>query len=91
MLLTGHLRPISTQIYSLFDDQPPRPAIPHFRLPECYHVKNVGPIETKISNFSEDTLFFIFYANAGDVTQHLAAQELYVHVLSFLEPSNHWC
>lgn len=75
-LLTG-VRPISTQIYSLFDDQPPRPAIPHFRLPECYHVKNVGPIETKISNFNEDTLFFIFYANAGDVTQHLAAQELY--------------
>ncbi|SPN99660.1 related to cell division control protein CDC36 [Cephalotrichum gorgonifer] len=69
--------PISTQIYSLFDDQPPRPAIPHFRLPECYHVKNVGPIETKISNFNEDTLFFIFYANAGDVTQHLAAQELH--------------
>lgn len=47
-------------------------------MPECYHVKNVGPIETKISNFNEDTLFFIFYANAGDVTQHLAAQELYV-------------
>lgn len=84
-LLTGACRPISTQIYSLFDDQPPRPAIPHFRLPECYHVKNVGPIETKISNFNEDTLFFIFYANAGDVTQHLAAQELYV-LPGFLEP-----
>lgn len=69
--------PISTQIYSLFDDQPPRPAIPHFRLPECYNVNNVQPIETKISSFNEDTLFFIFYANAGDVTQHLAAQELH--------------
>lgn len=69
-------RLISTQIYSLFDDQPPRPAIPHFRLPDCYSVNNVQPIETKISSFNEDTLFFIFYANAGDVTQHLAAQEL---------------
>jgi CCR4-NOT transcription complex subunit 2 len=60
----------------LFDDQAPKPAIPPFRLPDCYNVTNVTPIETKIGNFSEETLFYIFYANPGDITQHLAAQEL---------------
>jgi CCR4-NOT transcription complex subunit 2 len=79
--LTRQGRKISTQQYSLFDDQPPRPAIPSFRLPDCYNVTNVTPVETKIGNFSEDTLFYVFYANPGDVTQHLAAQELYGFLL----------
>ncbi|TDZ61054.1 General negative regulator of transcription subunit 2 [Colletotrichum trifolii] len=69
--------PISTQIYSLFDDTPPRPALPSVRLPECYKVTNVQPIETKIQSFNEDTLFWIFYSCTQDVKQHQAAIELH--------------
>ncbi|KAI0478878.1 hypothetical protein GGR56DRAFT_632391 [Xylariaceae sp. FL0804] len=69
--------PISTQIFSLFNDSPPRPAIPEFRLPECYNVNNVQPLENKISNFNEETLMWIFYSCTGDVKQHMAAHELY--------------
>ncbi|KAI1850083.1 hypothetical protein JX266_004462 [Neoarthrinium moseri] len=68
--------PISTQIYSLFNDAPPRPAIPAFRLPECYSVTNVQPLENKIQSFNEETLMWIFYSCPGDVKQHLAAAEL---------------
>ncbi|KAL7627562.1 hypothetical protein AAE478_001755 [Parahypoxylon ruwenzoriense] len=68
--------PISTQIFSLFNDSPPRPAIPEYRLPECYNVNNVQPLENKISNFNEETLMWIFYSCPGDFKQHLAAHEL---------------
>ncbi|KAH8680890.1 CobW/HypB/UreG, nucleotide-binding domain-containing protein [Xylariales sp. PMI_506] len=68
--------PISSQIYSLFSDTPPRPAIPNFRLPECYSVTNVQPLENKIQSFNEETLMWIFYSCPGDVKQHLAAVEL---------------
>ncbi|KAH8879694.1 hypothetical protein GQ53DRAFT_833953 [Thozetella sp. PMI_491] len=67
---------ISTQIYSLFDDAPPRPAVPKFRLPDCYQVKNVHSIEDKIPHFNEETLMWIFYSHPGDAKQHLAAIEL---------------
>ncbi|KAH7328216.1 CobW/HypB/UreG, nucleotide-binding domain-containing protein [Stachybotrys elegans] len=69
----------STQIYSLFDDLPPRPTVNagKFRLPECYNVTNVQPIESKIQSFNEETLFWIFYSCPADVKQHLAAVELH--------------
>ncbi|CAK7199982.1 transcriptional regulator [Sporothrix eucalyptigena] len=67
---------LSTQTYSLFDGAAPRPAIPKFRLPECYKVSNVGPIENKISSFNEETLMWIFYSCPNDVKQQLAAIEL---------------
>ncbi|CAK7568415.1 MAG: transcriptional regulator [Sporothrix epigloea] len=67
---------LSTQTYSLFDGAAPRPAIPKFRLPECYKVSNVGPIENKISNFNEETLMWIFYSCPNDIKQQLAAMEL---------------
>ncbi|EOO03884.1 putative not2 not3 not5 family protein [Phaeoacremonium minimum UCRPA7] len=69
--------PISTQIYSLFDDVPPRPAVPKFRLPDCYNVTNVQPIEHKIPSFNEETLMWIFYSSPNDIKQHLAAGELH--------------
>ncbi|KAM9874101.1 NOT2/NOT3/NOT5 family protein [Verticillium dahliae] len=68
---------ISTQQYSLFDDTPPRPVVPSHRLPECYQVTNVQPIETKIQSFNEETLFWIFYSCPQDVKQQLAAFELH--------------
>lgn len=74
-------QPLSTQIFSLFNDAAPRPAIPEFRLPECYNVNNVQPLENKISNFNEETLMWIFYSCPGDLKQHLAAHELYEHLV----------
>ncbi|OAA47698.1 Cobalamin (vitamin B12) biosynthesis CobW-like protein [Metarhizium rileyi] len=70
---------ISTQVYSLFDDIPPRPTVngSKFRLPECYNVTNVQPIESKIQNFNEETLFWIFYSCPADVKQQMAAVELH--------------
>jgi len=69
---------LSTQIYSPFDNVPPRPAIPSFRLPDCYKVNNVGPIENKITSFNEETLMWIFYSCPRDEKQLMAATELCV-------------
>ncbi|UNI21712.1 hypothetical protein JDV02_007677 [Purpureocillium takamizusanense] len=70
---------ISTQNYSLFDDHPPRPTVDagKFRLPDCYNVTNVQPIETKIQSFNEETLFWIFYSCPADIKQQMAAVELH--------------
>lgn len=74
---TDHVsRTISAQIFSLFSEVPPRPAIPEFKLPECYSVNNVQPLENKISSFNEETLMWIFYTCCGDTKQKLAATEL---------------
>jgi CCR4-NOT transcription complex subunit 2 len=67
---------ISTQIWSPFNDIPPRPAMPDFRLPDCYKVNNVQPLRNKISNFNEETLMWIFYSCPGDYQQQLAAEQL---------------
>lgn len=67
---------ISTQIYSLFNNDPPRPAVPKFKIPDCYEVKNVQPIENKITGFNEETLFWIFYSCPRELKQQLAAMEL---------------
>ena len=67
---------LSTKVYSLFDDAPPRAPVPNFRLPDCYQVKNVQPIEAKISSFNEETLMWIFYSCPRDMKQQMAAIEL---------------
>ncbi len=69
-------RMLSTKVYSLFDDVPPRSPVPKFRLPDCYQVKNVQPIEAKISSFNEETLMWIFYSCPRDIKQQMAAVEL---------------
>ncbi|KAF7296613.1 NOT2 family protein [Mycena chlorophos] len=51
---------------------------PDFHLPSCYanvHAPPPGP--TKASAFSDETLFFMFYASARDALQEVAAQELW--------------
>ncbi|PHH80331.1 hypothetical protein CDD80_1970 [Ophiocordyceps camponoti-rufipedis] len=70
---------ISPQIYSLFDEQPPRPTVTSskFRLPDCYSVTNVQPIESKIQSFNEETLFWLFYSCPADMKQQMAAVELH--------------
>ncbi|KAM3503893.1 hypothetical protein MY10362_003924 [Beauveria mimosiformis] len=73
------LEPISTQVYSLFDDSLPKPTVhaSKFRLPDCYNVTNVQAIETKTASFNEETLFWIFYSCPADIKQQMAAQELH--------------
>lgn len=71
--------PFSEQSLSLFDHAPPKPpAPPKFNLPECYTVRNTQPIEQKVTNFTEETLLYMFYANPQDKHQFLAAQQLYL-------------
>jgi CCR4-NOT transcription complex subunit 2 len=44
-------------------------------LPACYNVQP-PPAAHKIPNFTDETLFFIFYSQPRDYMQELAAQEL---------------
>jgi len=48
-----------------------------YHLPSCYNVQPPPSAQSKINNFSDETLFFIFYAAPRDVMQEMAAQELY--------------
>lgn len=49
---------------------------PPFNIPRCYKIGSVGAQSEKLHNFSEETLFFIFYTMPRDSMQELAAQEL---------------
>lgn len=51
---------------------------PEFTLPACYNVQP-PPAQSKLGNFSDETLFFIFYSCPKDVMQEMAAHELYKH------------
>lgn len=76
-VLTGN-RKFSEMSMSLFDHAPPKPVQPKFSLPECYTVRNTQPIEQKVTNFTEETLLFMFYSNPQSKHQFLAAQQLYL-------------
>jgi len=54
---------------------------PDFHLPSCYNVHTSPPNAAKAAAFSDETLFFMFYASPRDSLQEIAAQELYVCVL----------
>ena len=58
--------------------------MPDFTLPECYTVTNVHNVRQKLTNFSDETLFYIFYTQPKDIIQELAANELYVSGLTEL-------
>ncbi|KAG5439124.1 hypothetical protein PCANB_001423 [Pneumocystis canis] len=49
---------------------------PKFHLPACYNVQLAPPPLSKIRNFSDETLFYIFYSMPRDAMQEAAAQEL---------------
>ncbi|KAK3672040.1 transcriptional regulator [Recurvomyces mirabilis] len=53
-----------------------RNVVPEYTLPSAYTVTNVPPLERRITAFSDETLFSIFYQNPGDYKQELAAVEL---------------
>lgn len=67
---------LSEMVWSPFDDAPARPAVLPHKIPECYQVHNVAPVEAKLSNFSDETLMMMFYNNPQDVQQMIAAEEL---------------
>jgi CCR4-NOT transcription complex subunit 2 len=46
-------------------------------LPNCYNVQPPPSAVSKLQNFSDETLFYIFYSMPRDKLQDLAAQELY--------------
>ncbi|KAL4761997.1 NOT2/NOT3/NOT5 family protein [Aspergillus foveolatus] len=47
-----------------------------FALPSCYSVANVQPLQSRMTSFSDETLFYIFYSMPRDVMQEVAAEEL---------------
>ncbi|KAK6517190.1 hypothetical protein TWF506_007064 [Arthrobotrys conoides] len=72
-----HLKqPLSATFASPWSDQQVRAAEPDFKLPQCYAVLNTQPLQSKVRNFSDETLFYIFYTMPKDVMQEIVAQEL---------------
>lgn len=59
-------------------------------IPSCYHVPSLPSPITKITSFSDETLFYIFYAMPGDRMQELAARELFSRGWRFYKPSKSW-
>ncbi|KAI9798766.1 MAG: hypothetical protein M1833_004596 [Piccolia ochrophora] len=49
---------------------------PDFAVPTCYTVQNIHPLPSKVSSFSDETLFYIFYSMPRDVMQEIVAVEL---------------
>ncbi|AFR98047.1 CCR4-NOT transcription complex subunit 2 [Cryptococcus neoformans C23] len=55
---------------------PPPQIEESFHIPQCYYV-HAPPVESKLQNFAEDTLFLAFYMSPQDVLQLRVAEELY--------------
>ncbi|KAJ3067254.1 hypothetical protein HK102_007469 [Quaeritorhiza haematococci] len=63
---------------SPFATDPTHGAEPSYNLPPCYNLPQAPPPAlSKISSFSEETLFYVFYAMPREMLQEAAAQELY--------------
>lgn len=67
-----------------------RPSTLDSIIPSCYSVPSISLPSTKITSFSDDTLFYIFYSMPGDRMQELAARELYMRNWRFFKPSKSW-
>lgn len=68
--------PLHTTFASPWSEAKVQPVPPDFKLPACYSVRNTQPLDKKLANFSEETLFFIFYTMPRDLMQDIAAHEL---------------
>ena len=69
-------RPLYPTFAGPFADARSSTMQPDFHLPECYTVDNVHKVQQKVPNFSDETLFWIFYTQPGDIMQEIAAAEL---------------
>ncbi|EJC98405.1 uncharacterized protein FOMMEDRAFT_143204 [Fomitiporia mediterranea MF3/22] len=63
---------------------------PEFRTPECYRVNAPPPGPAKAQAFSEETLFYMFYAHPRDALQEVAAQELHARNWRFSKEHRLW-
>lgn len=72
--------PVSSSFVTPWSQDPAAAAAqvePAFHLPSCYNVQPPPPAQSKITSFSDETLFFVFYSTPRDILQEVAAQELY--------------
>lgn len=60
-------------------------------LPECYNAQPSPPVTSKIASFTDETLFYMFYAMPGDRMQDLAAKELTSRNWRFHKELKVWC
>ena len=67
-----------------------RPSALDSIIPSCYHIPSLPAALVKIASFSDETLFYIFYAMPGDRMQELAARELYSRNWRFYKPAKAW-
>lgn len=72
------------------DAAPPRPLNDDFSIPSCYSVQNVVPLRGRITCFSDETLFYIFYTQVKDIMQELVAEELMGRKWRFHIPMGMW-
>ncbi|RMZ86929.1 hypothetical protein DV736_g5846, partial [Chaetothyriales sp. CBS 134916] len=70
------LLPTYTGPFAAPNSHPLRPLDTEYSIPDCYTVKKVAPLHTRINSFSDETLFYIFYSMPRDFMQVLVAQEL---------------
>ncbi|RMZ81457.1 hypothetical protein DV738_g2254, partial [Chaetothyriales sp. CBS 135597] len=70
------LLPTYTGPFAAPNSHPLRPMDTEYSIPDCYTVKKVAPLHTRINSFSDETLFYIFYSMPRDFMQVLVAQEL---------------
>jgi len=68
--------PLYHTFASPFAEAGSRPIEPDFTVPACYSVQNVHPLQSKVSSFSDETLFYIFYTMPKDIMQEVVAGEL---------------
>ncbi|KZF25389.1 hypothetical protein L228DRAFT_244216 [Xylona heveae TC161] len=68
--------PLYHTFASPFAEAGSRPIEPEFTVPACYSVQNVHPLQSKVTSFSDETLFYIFYSMPKDIMQEVAAGEL---------------
>ena len=70
--------PLSASFMTPLTDAPSMAAEPVFSVPQCYSSSHsIAPALCKTDCFSDELLFYIFYAMPRDVLQEAAAQQLY--------------
>ena len=70
--------PLWAGFASPFADLESKAIEPEFTIPQCYSINNIQPLSSKVANFSDETLFYIFYTMPQDIMQEVVASELYV-------------
>ncbi|KAF8441883.1 hypothetical protein BGX38DRAFT_1096504 [Terfezia claveryi] len=68
--------PLWAGFASPFADLESKAIEPEFTIPQCYSVNNIQPLSSKVANFSDETLFYIFYTMPQDIMQEVVASEL---------------